>query len=316
MLIFLYGQDTYRMRQKLLEIIERYKKIHKSGLNLICFDCEEKGLGEKIFSNLKEETLQTAMFKEKKLIILRDFFSNSSLKEAFLKNKELFLENDNIILFSQKGKVDKKDIFFKFLQKNAKCQEFNFLEGQSLKRWIVKEVKKEGAKITNLALENLVSYVGNDLWQMANEIKKLASFKKKGVIKKEDVQRLVRAKIDSDIFITIEAIAQRDKERALELLHQHLEKGDHPLYILGMIGFQCRNLLIVKELSEKYKNYYVVKKESGLHPFSVKKNFPLAKKFSLDELKRIYQKIFETDLDIKTGKIDPVLALDLLVSQI
>ena len=34
MIIFLYGSDTFRSRQKLNEIIGHYKKIHKSGLNL------------------------------------------------------------------------------------------------------------------------------------------------------------------------------------------------------------------------------------------------------------------------------------------
>ena len=38
MTIFIYGQDTYRSRLKLSEIVEHYKKIHKSGLNLKYFD--------------------------------------------------------------------------------------------------------------------------------------------------------------------------------------------------------------------------------------------------------------------------------------
>jgi hypothetical protein len=38
MLIFLYGQDTHRSRQKLNEIIARYKKVHQSGLNLKYFE--------------------------------------------------------------------------------------------------------------------------------------------------------------------------------------------------------------------------------------------------------------------------------------
>jgi len=33
-------------------------------------------------------------------------------------------------------------------------------------------------------------------------------------------------------------------------------------------------------------------------------------------LKKIYRKIFKLELKIKTGKIDPVLALDILVTEI
>ena len=41
MTILLYGLDTYRSRQKLNEIIENYKKVRKSGLNLRFFDGKE-----------------------------------------------------------------------------------------------------------------------------------------------------------------------------------------------------------------------------------------------------------------------------------
>ena len=74
MIIFLYGQDTYRSRQKLNEIIEQYKKVHKSGLNLRYLDC-----GKLSFQDFNDETRQTSMFKEKKMVILTNSFSNTSL---------------------------------------------------------------------------------------------------------------------------------------------------------------------------------------------------------------------------------------------
>ncbi len=63
MIIFLYGQDTYRSHQKLNEIIEHYKKIHKSGINLKYFD------GANLNSqDFQDEIRQTSMFDEKKII--------------------------------------------------------------------------------------------------------------------------------------------------------------------------------------------------------------------------------------------------------
>lgn len=50
MILFLYGPDTYRSRQKLNDIIENYKKIHKSGLNLVRFN-----MAEKTFEDFKEQ---------------------------------------------------------------------------------------------------------------------------------------------------------------------------------------------------------------------------------------------------------------------
>jgi len=307
MIIFLYGQDTYRMREKLKEMIERYKKIHKSGLNLKYFDD---------FANLKDEIRQVPMFKEKKLAVITNIFANLDFKEKFLENKKDFLKTEDIILFYQEGEINKSNSLFKFLKKNAKSQEFKFLGGQRLKTWIKKEFNRYETEIDSGVLEKLIEYIGSDLWRMSNEIKKLASFKNNKKVRAEDVELLVRSKIETDIFKTIDAIAEKNKKQALKLLHKHLEKGDSPLYLLSMINYQFRNLLIVKDFIEKHKPYNVILKKSGLHPFVVKKTYYQSQKFTFQELKKIYQKIFKVDLDIKTGRIQPEIALDLLITEI
>jgi len=171
---------------------------------------------------------------------------------------------------------------------------------------------------------------------MANEIKKLVNFKGgpafasafagasadkkatvgKGKIEKKDVLALVKPKIETDIFKTIDAIAAKNKKEAFLLVKKHLEKGDSPSYILAMINFQFRNLLIVKDLIEKGKSLDAILKEVNLHPFVVKKSYTFSKKFEFDELKKIYQKIFQADLNIKTGKMDSKSALEMLLIEI
>jgi len=315
MIFFLYGKDTYRMREKLKEIVEKYRKIHKSGLNLKHFDCR-KETSEDLFSSFKDELMQTSMFGEKKLAILTNPFSDAGFKEKFLASEKEFLKSDDLILFYQEGEASKSDSFFKFLKKNAKCQEFSLLGGQALKAWVKKEFEKHKAKIGIEVLEALCEYVGNDLWQMTNEIAKLAGYKSGKEIKKEDIDLLVRPKIETDIFKTIDAIADKSKKVALRLLNKHLEKGDSPLYLLAMINYQFRNLLIVKDFIERQKPYSFILKKSGLHPFVVKKSYYQSQKFTFQELKKIYQKIFQVDLDIKTGKMEPETALDMLITEI
>lgn len=307
MIIFLYGEDTYRMKEKLKEIIERHKKIHKSGLNLKYFDD---------FTNLKDGIRQTSMFKEKRLAVVTNVFANPDFKEEFFQNKKEFLDSEDIILIYEEKDFNKNNSLFKFLKKNAKSQEFKFLTGQGLKAWIKKEFDRYETKIDSGVLEKLIEYIGNDLWQMSNEIRKLASFRNSETVKAEDIELLVKSKIETDIFKTIDAIADKNKKQALNLLHKHLEKGDSPLYILSMINYQFRNLLIVKDFIEKDKPYNIILKRSGLHPFVVKKSYYQSQKFTFQELKKIFQKIFKADLDIKTGKTQPEIALDLLIAEI
>lgn len=312
MLIFLSGQDTYRSRQKLNEIIGHYKKTNKSGLNLRYLNLKEKN-----FQDLKDELWSTPMFGEKKLLILEEAFSNNDFKEKFLKSPPKFWGGtNNAILFYERESLPKNDPFFNFIEKQAKSQRFEFLEGQKLKNWVKEEFKNWGGKIEESALNELINFVGSDTWQMSQEIKKLVNYKKGEIIEKKEVEILVRPKFEADIFKTIDSLATKNKKAALRLIHQHLEKGDSPSYLLSMINFQFRNLLLVKSLSQKYSSYYAISKASGLHPFVAKKAFEQAKKFEFAELKKIYRKLFEIDLDIKTGKIDPETALDLLIAEI
>jgi len=316
MLIFLYGQDTYRSRQKLSEIIAQYQKIHQSGLNLRFFDFKNDN-----FEDFRDKFRISSMFKEKKFIVLRNAFSNKDFKKKFLDLSKDFVESENIILFYEKDEVSEKDSLFLFLKENAKLQDFKPLSTGALDNWLKKELGKYNVEIEEKAKSLLLDYVGNDLWQLSNELKKLALYKSKCQnvkISKEDVESLVKAKIETDIFKTIDLIAKRDKRKALSLLHKHLEKGDSPLYLLSMISFQFRNLLMIKERSQlsPYPHPGTMSRDLRLHPFVVKKGLQLARNFSLAELKEIYQKIFETDIKIKTGQLEPEMALDLLITEI
>jgi len=314
MIIFLYGPDTYRSRQKLKEIISRYQKVHSSGLNLLFLD------GATIkFTDLADVFQQSSMFNEKKLVVIFNVANNKEFKDNFLKNYQKFVSDKptgNLILFYEEGEPATQDKFFTFLKEKTKSQFFPLLSGEKLKNWVKKELMHRQIQIEPLALEKLVNFVGNDLWQMVNEIEKLANYKKGSLIKVADVELLIKPKITTAIFKTIDALAQRNKSQGLYLIHQHLAKGDNALYLLSMITFQFRNLLIIKDLIERQQPYYALAKITGLHPWVLQQTYQQAKKFSLTELKKIYQKILQVDLDIKTGRLDPPTALDLLIAEL
>lgn len=313
MIIFLYGQDAYSSRQRLKEIVEDFNKENLNKLDIEHLD------GKKIdFQGFRDGFQTISMFSKKKLIVLSDVFSNSELKKEildFLKKKKDLKE---VIIFYEEGEVKKEDSLFKFLKNNAQSQEFKSLEIRESKDWIVKEFEKYKVKISPEIPEILIKFIGNDLWRLSNEIKKIATFKikKREKVSLADIVLLTKSKIETDIFTTVDAFSSGDKKKALTLIHRHLEKGDSPLYLLSMLKFQINNLLIVRDLVEKQMPFSYILNKSNLHPFVVRKNWRLAQKFTLEQLKKIYRKIFKLELKIKTGKIDPVLALDILIAEI
>ena len=313
MIFFLYGQDIYRSHQKLNEIIESYRKVHKSGLNLRFIEGENLN-----FEDIKNETQTISMFDEKKLIIFKNALSVLKDHDNALNFFKKLNDSKDIIVVYEEKEADKRLSLVKFLGKEGRVQEFEPLEGQKLRNWAKNQIESCGGNIDSSALETLINYVGSDLWWMKNEIEKLVNYRSGKKIEAADIDLLVKPKIEPEIFKTIDAIAFNKnlwigKKQALKLLHEHLEKGDHPLYLLSMINYQFRNLLIIKDLIEKNLPYYSILKTTKMHPFVVRKTYEQANKFTFQELKKIYQKIFQIDLSIKTGKINPTAALDFLI---
>ena len=313
MIAFLYGQDIYRLRQKLRELINDFEREHKNCSLIKHFDAKDLD-----FESFRNEIQTSSIFKEKKLITIAHVFSNSIFLEKTLK---FFNENrektENTLLFWEEKKIDPDHPLIKEIARIGKVYKFDLLSEAELKRWIRREFGKYKVEIEPGIIEALWEFGGNDLWLISGEIKKLIAFAGKSKkVSLKDLKLLSKPEVETDIFTTLDAISSDNKKRALDLLHNHLKKGESPLYLFSMLKKQISNLLIVKDLRNKRIPSSFIAQESKLHPFVAKKCLRLSEKFTFDQLKKIYWKIFQYEIKIKTGKIDPVLALELLTIEI
>lgn len=332
MVYFFYGSEPFLLKQKLDTVLAQYRAKHKSGLNFGKFDFAQ----EESLAGLKNFIEAYSMFAEKKLAIVENLFEASpSIQNEFaayfeasnlLKDQERFLiVAQELKLNDDKKKKEKyilkdamaKELFKKLTSQAINCEEFDVLGGAKLEAWIKKEIMAQGGQIENLAIKKLAAFVGSDLWQMTNEINKLISFGGQGpVISEQDIDKLVRAKIESDIFKTIDALAARQRVSAFKFLYRNLSQGEPEISLLGMLVYQFRNLLLVKSQIEQGVPFYNLAKKIKLHPYVLRKTFEQSKNFSLAGLKKIYERLMEIDLAIKSGQIEPRAALDLVVAEI
>lgn len=315
MILFLYGEDTFRSRQKLNQIKENFKKEDKSQINLEILDAKEVE-----FTEVTKKVKALPFLSKKRLIIVENLLTHGP-KHLQEKIGELILDNQipktSDVIFWDEGEP-KKSKFFKILAKPRISQQFTLLSGLKLNQWIKDEAKGQGFRIEKEATERLAAYVGNDLWQMSREIEKLATFKSQvsNVISLEDVDLLVRAKLDSNIFNFVDALASKNKKEALRLLHEQVEAGQNEIYLLTMITYQIRNLIIVRNLVDQNKSSYQISRLAKIHPYVVSKTLRQVNKFSLSGLKDIYRNLLEADIAFKTSKTNTLLLLDLLVTKL
>ncbi len=310
MLFFLYGEDDYSSREKMNEIIVGYSLKNKNRLAPFFFDSSDNS--DEAISLIETDLSRNSVFSGKKLFVFKNFLS-TALKEKLLQKKELLLSSKEIIVFWEQGNVPAKEPFYKFLKEKAVVQKFDRLSVKKLEKWIKKEFLKKKSAVSMEAIDFLASSIGSDLWQLSREIEKLVSYKNGGGIEKKDVVSLIRPKTETVIFEIVDAFAERNGKKAIRLINRRLSEGESPLYILSMLAFQIRNLLIIKDLIGQGKPYYLLPKISGLHSFVVRKTYSQAPKFTLAELKKIHQKIFSADKKIKrTSGADPIAILNIL----
>lgn len=184
-----------------------------------------------------------------------------------------------------------------------------------LERWIRDRAEKKAVEIEPRAAHELAAFVGGNLRLLDSELEKLAVYVDgERPVTVDDVHRLVSYVREANIFDMTDALGQRDGPKASGLLHQMLDDGRDPLYLLNMIVRQFRIMIQVKDLAERGIHPNQIPKTLSLHPYVVRKGMNQAAQFSTSQLETIYHKLWEADLAIKTGQMEPVLALELLVA--
>ena len=246
-----------------------------------------------------------------------------------------YLENpqEKTRIFFVENNLDKRKKIYKELIKlektgSVEIKEFATPANFNFDLWIKNRVTKLGGKIKNSAINILAISLGKgmaqkdrnknlkqsyNLWEADNEISKLVSYCDGREITDEDVRLLVQSKVDMNIFNLIDSISSKNKSRSALLLSQQIEKGLNEIYILTMFVYQFRNLLKIKSLLEQNLSNQEIAVKAKMHPFVIQKSVEQCRRFEMEDLKKIYQKLFDADLAIKTGKINSRLALDLLV---
>ncbi len=313
-----YGDNTYLINKKLNEWVLKFKKTQFGDLNISYLEGESF-----TFEDYTKAISSLPFLGTKRLIIIKSFLLCKKEKDELLRKQVLEsfpkIPETSIVLFVEEGIPDMRTSLFKTLNKPNFCFRLNLISPERLGPWIENKAREEGGNISPEARAKLQVFVGSDLWRMENEIKKLILFvksQKRTAILPDDVEKMVKAENGANVFQFIDAVAQGDLKKSLLALHNLTDAGEEEFYIFSMIVYQFRNLFFVFELDSHGLTNQNIAKEARLHPFVITKNKSLLRYYSRDKLKRIYSKLLNIDRQIKTGALNPNLALPLLTAQI
>ncbi len=343
-----HGDDDFSMAEEMKKEKELFKK-QGDEMNINTIDWKDQSLsqGEKI-SKLQDALMGASLFSSDKLVIIKNSLFSSAKKQGEKSSDDeekssdgkdglilQYLDNvqDGIKIFFLEENLDKRKKVYKALVKMEKSgvatmKEFTMPLTFQFDNWIKNRVEKQKGRINCEAINLLAVSLGRgfaqkdksgkinrsyNLWEASNEIEKLISYCAENEIDVNDVALLVKSKVDMNVFNLIDSIGAKNRAKAVIILNKQIEEGLNENYILTMLAYQFRNLIKIKSLLEQGFPEQEIVSQTKLHPFVVQKSVQQCRNFNLENLKLIYKKLFDADLAIKTGKINPNLALDLLV---
>lgn len=332
MYYILHGEDEFSRREQIKKFRAQLGDPQFADLNTAQFDGRKLALSE-----LTHACDAVPFLSDKRLVIVEGMLarfeprhkkSDAEADEPEVEAhpelaKELIaylprLPATTRLVFVENKTLAKNNPVFKFAASDAQAvvKEFTAPDARALPKWIVERVKQKDGVIEPAAVSELAAHIGSDLRLLDNEIEKLLTYRARAPIRAADVRAVVAAVTESSIFDWVDAIGRREADRALRLLHAQLAHNAAPLYLLTMITRQFRMLLQWRDLAERGMSPDQINAQLKLHPFVARKTAEQARNFSLPQLEAVYQKLLDADAAIKTGRSEPMLALDLLVVEL
>lgn len=210
--------------------------------------------------------------------------------------------------------LDETSPLVKAARLHGKVVQSSVPKGAALETWINKRARNLNVTITLEAVKMLADFIGNQLRLLANELDKLATYVGPGGTITGEVVRQLSAQVqEARIFDLTDALAQRNRKQALNIMHDLLHDGEPPLKLISTITSQMRSLLLVKELAQKGLRAPQIASTLGIAPFIVTKALGQVNNFSTMQLENTYRQLLDTDAALKRSRLTPEMALDLLI---
>lgn len=306
MTIFFYGVNSYALRQQLSQMVQAY--LAKAG--------SDYGLERIDGAAVKAEGLRAALqatpfLASSRLVIVEGVAGNKPVAEKLAGLMKL-VPQSTVAVFVER-EVDQRTVAFKALKAADKVVKFEVLEGPKLLSWIKAEIERLGGTAEPAAIRELVELAGGDQWRLAGEINKLVNYNAKVTV--ETVNALVERSVERTIFDLVEAMAAGRVGAAMTAYRALLEHRESEMYVLTMIQWQLRNLLLAKTAPAGMAPADLAK-AAGMSPYVAGKM--MAAQSALDEglLVAAYRAAADCEFDIKTGRLKAEVAVEQLIFRI
>jgi DNA polymerase-3 subunit delta len=329
MFYILYGEDDFSIYQALGEIKEGLGDAGTLAVNTVSLDGEHLTLNE-----LRHNCNTVPFLAPYRLVVVKGLLKRFEPRKgelrsggrAVTKTDDKLQEWKDLASYIKQmapttalvlidGKLSKQNPLLKELSPLAELRICPLLRRGKLTTWIQQWVTKKNGAITSEATDLLAQLIGGNLWAMSNEIDKLLLYAQGRNIEENDVRQLVSYAQEANIFALVDAVLEGQPKIAHRILHRLYQEGASSVYILVMITRQFRLIVQTKELSSRLSPSQIQAK-LGLKSYALDKTLDQAKSYDFERIRQAYGRLLKADVDIKTGRYNDRIALELLIAEL
>jgi DNA polymerase-3 subunit delta len=238
-----FGPEAYLLRRALALLKDK-----AMPQDALAFNFVERNAKDTTAARIVHEANTFPLMSSRRVVIVSGF---EQLPEDGQETLAAYLASPQkkTVLVLVAGEIDRRTSFYKRLLEHASIVECKKLEGIALRRRAEQILSSQGYRISPTALDLLMDLAGSDLSSITGELEKLILYAGTDkTIRDATVEVLVEGSRQHGIFELTTAMGQKDRKTALRLLGNLLESGEAPLYILAMMAWHFRRIIIAQEM--------------------------------------------------------------------
>lgn len=309
--VYVVNSESY------LLINENINEIIKDSKNVTIFD-----LSVDTLDMVMVEAGYVSMFDEKKYIIVKNanFFGSDKLSEKDTNLLINYLNQPNdlsILIFVCNDKIDSRKKITKIIKDKYSLKIIPNLKPYEIENRVNSFLTKKGFKVDNASIKYLVSNNLNNYDLVMNEVKKIILYyNEPSYISYEDMVNLAAKTINTNNFLFVDAVVDNDLETSLALFKDLKIMKIEPSILISLLARDFRIMLNLKNMQEEGRREYAMMEELGLADWQLDKYLKKIFPYKKNELESIIFKLAKLDLDIKMGKVDRFMGLELFILDI
>lgn len=248
----------------------------------------------------------TTFFSNGYTVILKRISENKKVVD-YIEQYYDQLNQYNIFIW-ESSKADQRGKLVKKVKGDGQLFSFELPKFADFRNWITKKGLDYGLKLTTSNITTLVERSNNSKFLLDNVLNKLALYlkvEKKNILSDDEIIKLMGFDAEGDIWRFLESFSNKDLKKTLNEYEKLMLNDGKGQYLIAMLTSEVSNIFKYKYFKEKKLDTSTL----GIHPFVLRKLQDKVSNFTLAQLGKMLQNLFQADWNIKSGKMDEYFAV-------